>query len=139
MPATTTILHPTDFSAHADCALALACSMARASDGRLLVLHVAPISQLYTKRYYREEIEEALRQRQASDPAVEMGWHLMAGEAISEILWLAQEIRCAFIVMGTQGRTGLTRLLMGSVAEQTVRNAPCPVVTVKPAGAEQLV
>lgn len=131
MPTTSTILHPTDFSADADRAFALACSMARASGRRLLLLHVAPIPQLYTKRHYREEVEEALRQRQAHDPAVESGWHLLAGEAVPEILWLAQEIRCAFIVMGTKGKTGLARLLMGSVAEQTMRNASCPVVTVK--------
>ena len=131
MPATTTVLHPTDFSAHADHAFALACSLARASGSRLLVLHVAPIPQLHTKRYSREEMEAALRRRQAPDPAVETGWHLLAGEAVPEILWLAQEIRCALIVMGTQGQTGLARLLMGSVAEQVVRNAPCPVVTVK--------
>jgi nucleotide-binding universal stress UspA family protein len=131
MSATTTILHPTDFSAHADHAFALACSLARATGSRLLIVHVAPIPKLYTKRYYREEMEAALRRRQAPDPAVETGWHLLAGEAVPEILWLAQEIRCALIVMGTQGQTGLARLLMGSVAERVVRNAPCPVVTVK--------
>lgn len=136
MSATTTILHPTDFSVHADHAFALACSLARASGSRLLVLHVAPIPQLYTKRYYREEIEGALRRRRVADPAVETGWHFLAGEAVPEILWLAQEIRCALIVMGTQGQTGLARLLMGSVAEQVVRNAPCPVVTVKAPAAE---
>jgi nucleotide-binding universal stress UspA family protein len=131
MPANTTILHPTDFSAHADRAFALACSLARASGSRLLVLHVAPIPQLYTKRHYREEMEAALRRYQAPDAAVETGWHLLAGEAAPEILWLAREIRCTLIVMGTQGQKGLARLLMGSVAEHIVRHAPCPVVTVK--------
>lgn len=131
MSATSTILYPTDFSAHANRAFALACSLARASGSRLLVLHVAPIPLLYTKRYYREEMEAALRRYQAPDAAVELGWHLLAGEAAPEILWLAQEIRCAFIVMGTQGQTGMARLLMGSVAEHVVRHAPCPVVTVK--------
>jgi nucleotide-binding universal stress UspA family protein len=131
MSANTTILYATDFSAHANRAFALACSLARASGSRLLVLHVAPIPLLYTKRYYREEMEAALRRYQAPDAAVELGWHLLAGEAAVEILWLAQEIRCASIVMGTQGQTGLARLLMGSVAEHVVRHAPCPVVTVK--------
>src|SRR5262249_44246529 len=45
---------------------------------------------------------------------------------------LAEEIRADLIVMGTHGRTGLSRLLMGSVAEQVVRKAPCPVLTVRP-------
>jgi hypothetical protein len=82
MSATTTILHPTDFSARADHAFALACSLARASGSRLLVVHVAPIPKLETKRYYREEMEALLRRRQAPDPAVETGWHLLAGEAV---------------------------------------------------------
>jgi nucleotide-binding universal stress UspA family protein len=131
MSASTTILHPTDFSAHADHAFALACSLARASGSRLLVVHVAPIPQLYTKHRYHEDLEAALRERRSPGPAVEIGWHLLAGDAAPEILWLAREIRCALIVMGTQGQTGLTRVLMGSVAEQVVRGAPCPVVTVK--------
>lgn len=45
----------------------------------------------------------------------------------------AQERQCDLIVIGTHGRTGITRLLMGSVAEQVVRNATCPVLTVKTA------
>ena len=64
-------------------------------------------------------------------PALETGWHLLAGEAVPEILWLSQEIQCALIVMGTQGQTGLARLLMGSVAESVVRKANCPVLTIK--------
>ena len=64
----------------------------------------------------------------------------IGGEAAPEIVWLAQEIRCAFIVMGTRGETGVTRLLMGSVAEQVVRSAaPCPVVTLKKSSAESIV
>jgi nucleotide-binding universal stress UspA family protein len=131
MSANTTILHPTDFSVQADHAFALAYSLARASGSRLLVLHVAPIPQLYTKRYYREEMETALRRRQAEGDEVPVEYRLEEGEAASGILSMAQESRCDLIVMGTHGRTGLNRLLMGSVAEQVVRNAPCPVLTVK--------
>ena len=47
------------------------------------------------------------------------------------ILRIAREIPSDLIVMGTHGRTGLSRLLMGSVAEQVLRQAPCPVLTVK--------
>lgn len=124
MAATTSILHPTDFSAHADRAFVLACSMARTSGSRLHVLHVAPVPG-----YDREEMEAALRRRQAPAP-LETVRHLLDGEAAPEILRMAKEIRFARIVMGTQGRSGLARLLMGSVAEQVVRHAPCPVVTV---------
>jgi nucleotide-binding universal stress UspA family protein len=57
--------------------------------------------------------------------------HLKEGDPAAEILRLAQEARVDLIVMGMHGRTGLGRLLMGSVAERVVRQAPCPVLTVK--------
>jgi nucleotide-binding universal stress UspA family protein len=53
------------------------------------------------------------------------------GEPVAEILLTAKECGADLIVMGTHGRTGLARLLMGSVADQVVRRAECPVVTVK--------
>jgi nucleotide-binding universal stress UspA family protein len=54
------------------------------------------------------------------------------GGAWSEIVRLATEEHADMIVMGTQGRTGLHRLLLGSVAERVIRQAPCPVLTVRP-------
>jgi nucleotide-binding universal stress UspA family protein len=56
---------------------------------------------------------------------------VLEGLPAAEILGLAQKVRSDLIVMGTHGRTGLGRLLMGSVAEQVVRHARCPVLTVK--------
>lgn len=58
--------------------------------------------------------------------------------AVESILNTATERDVGLIVMGTHGRTGLSRLVLGSVAEQVVRRAPCPVLTVGPerAGAE---
>jgi hypothetical protein len=56
---------------------------------------------------------------------------LEEGDAVTEILRVAEEAPADLIVLGTHGRTGLARLLMGSVAEQVVRRAPCPVLTVK--------
>ena len=53
------------------------------------------------------------------------------GDPATQIVRVAQETRCDLIVLGTHGRTGLGRLLMGSVAEQVLRKAPCPVLTVK--------
>jgi nucleotide-binding universal stress UspA family protein len=49
----------------------------------------------------------------------------------AEIVGVAEQSKADLIVMGTHGRTGLGRFLMGSVAEQVVRRAPCPVVTVR--------
>src|SRR5207247_9050465 len=56
---------------------------------------------------------------------------LLEGDAAKEIVELARDSQCDLIVMGTHGRTGLGRLLMGSVAEQVMRRAPCPVLTIK--------
>jgi nucleotide-binding universal stress UspA family protein len=56
---------------------------------------------------------------------------LEEGLAVTEVLRVAQEVNADLIVMGTHGRTGLARLLMGSVAEQVLRKALCPVLTVK--------
>jgi nucleotide-binding universal stress UspA family protein len=55
----------------------------------------------------------------------------VVGDAVTEIVGVAQETPCDLIVMGTHGRTGLRRALLGSVAEQVMRRAPCPVLTVK--------
>jgi nucleotide-binding universal stress UspA family protein len=56
---------------------------------------------------------------------------LAEGDPAAEIIRAAQETGAELIVMGTHGRTGLQRLLMGSVAEQVLRKASCPVLTVK--------
>jgi universal stress protein A len=53
------------------------------------------------------------------------------GDPATEILRVADDIHADLIVVGTHGRTGLGRLLMGSTAEQIVRQAPCPVLTLK--------
>jgi nucleotide-binding universal stress UspA family protein len=55
------------------------------------------------------------------------------GSPVVEILRTAQLKSADMIVMATHGRTGLARMVMGSVAEQVVRKAPCPVLTVRPA------
>jgi nucleotide-binding universal stress UspA family protein len=58
--------------------------------------------------------------------------HVVRGKPAAEILRTAEKLPADMIVMGTHGRTGLAGLLIGSVAEKTVRRAHCPVVCVKP-------
>jgi nucleotide-binding universal stress UspA family protein len=143
-----TVLHPTDFSAYSDFAFRLACSLARDYGARLVVVHVVtPPAVAYGEFAVplelpsEDELRERLQRVQAGDPKIQMEHHLLRGDAASEILRVAEETKCDVIVMGTHGRTGLGRLLMGSVAEQVVRKATCPVVTVKAppvkAGSEQ--
>jgi nucleotide-binding universal stress UspA family protein len=63
--------------------------------------------------------------------AVVVEHRLTHGDAAEEILRTADEVGCDMIVMGTHGRTGLSRAILGSVAEAVVRAAPCPVLTVR--------
>ncbi len=126
-----TILHPTDFSEHSGYAFQLACSLARDRGARLIVLHVMPVALVQEKRFYREEMAGELNRLGAPDARVRVEHRLEEGDAATQILRVAQEIGCDLIVMGTHGRTGLGRLLMGSVAEQILRMASCPVLTVR--------
>ncbi len=143
MLAIRTILHPTDFSEYSDYAFRLASSLARDHGARLMVLHVLERPLLtYTgvmtappppppSAEQRQAVQEQLHRIKPPDPAIGVEHLLEEGDPATAILQVAQERRCELIVMGTHGRTGLGRLLMGSVAEQVVRNAPCPVLTVR--------
>jgi nucleotide-binding universal stress UspA family protein len=136
-----TILHPTDFSEQANNALRLACVLARDHEACLVVVHVVqpPITVVggmgvvppVPEEYGYEEAEERLAKLQSPYSSVQMKRLIREGDVASEILALAKDGPCDLIVMGTHGRTGLSRLLMGSVAEEVVRKARCPVLTVK--------
>ena len=134
-----TILHPTDFSERSEFAFRLACSLARDYGARLTVLHVAepPMAVagegiLWLPLAVDEQPpRERLQQLRPADPKVQVEHRLVEGDAAAEILRVAEETKCDMIVLGTHGRTGLGRVLMGSVAEQIVRKALCSVLTVK--------
>jgi nucleotide-binding universal stress UspA family protein len=139
MLAVTTILHPTDFSERSQYAFWLACSLARDYGARLIVLHVVVTpAVVYAEGVIPPNPEELraaaqvrLDQLQTPRADVRAERRLSEGDAVEETLRVAQEANADLIVMGTHGRTGLGRLLMGSVAEQVVRRALCPVLTVK--------
>jgi nucleotide-binding universal stress UspA family protein len=137
-----TILHPTDFSGPSDYAFRLACALARDSGARVVVLHVVlPPAVAYgemmvaleTEGEGKAALEAKLRQlAQGAGGGVQIEPRVEAvGDPAEVICRTAREGKCDLIVMGTHGRTGLRRLLMGSVAEQVVRKAPCPVLAVK--------
>ena len=79
----------------------------------------------------RDELRKSLVQIVPTDHAVPFEHMLLVGDPAQAISETAEKEGCDLIVMGTHGRTGLTRLLMGSVAEAVVRKAKCPVLTVK--------
>jgi len=136
-----TILHPTDFSESAAFAFRLACSIARDHGGRIIVLHVLqpPLTTLggypavppLPDELGEQEVERQLREVKPPRPGVSVEHRLLVGAPVSIILDVARNVPCDLIVMGTHGRKGLGRLLMGSVAEEVVRKAACPVLTVK--------
>jgi nucleotide-binding universal stress UspA family protein len=135
-----TVLHPTDFSEPCAEAFRVACALARDQSARLIVVHVAvgppvaPVNQPLPPPLPedpRAKLEELLRQSQASAPGLQADYRVEQGHAATCIVGAAQETQCDLIVMGTHGRTGFGRALMGSVAEQVLRTAPCPVVTVR--------
>jgi nucleotide-binding universal stress UspA family protein len=139
MLAIRTILHPTDFSQRSENAFRVACALARDYGAKMIVLHVVPRPIVVFSNgiippepeNYREEAQRKLAQLQAAEPSISIEKLLVEGDPGKEILRLAAEKKADLIVMGTHGWTGLTRLLMGSVAEAVVRKAPCAVLTVK--------
>lgn len=136
MLALRTILHPTDFSPLAHHAFQVACALAQDYKARLVLLHVhePPITAEELATSESPEIPEyllrALREfKSPSDVVVEQ--RLEVGPVAEGILCTAAETKCDLIVIGTHGRGGLGRVLLGSVAEAVLRKAPCMVLTVK--------
>ncbi len=133
------ILFPTDFSHTGDSALQLATALARDSDATIVIVHVEepPVAYGGGEMYYGmpepalEEIKRMLHEVKPTDPSVKYEHRLVTGDPPSAIVRLAEEEHADMIVLGTHGRTGLSRLLMGSVAESIVRRAPCPVLSYK--------
>lgn len=136
MLAIQTILHPTDFSERSGYAFETALALARDYGARLVLLHVTtPPRQTGPGAEPNEEYQQALREKlhwlQPSEAPVNMEARLQEGDAAREILRTAEECPCDLIVMGTHGRTETRGLAMGSVAENVIRKAPCPVIVVR--------
>jgi universal stress protein A len=145
MKAPTRILVPLDFSEQSTHALAYAKMLATVCGASLELLHVVPNpyvsdgSGLYTslpqsfldnfEREAQARLEEALTPAERTSFSVQHT--VKTGDPRIEIVEHAGLAPVDLIVMGTHGRTGVSHLLLGSVAEQVVRTAPCAVVTVR--------
>jgi len=139
------IIVATDFSTEAEAAEAEAVRLARALGGGLLLLHVAIEAPLYgetpfgmkhlTKIYARQarwaEDNLAERARRLASQGVSVGWRRRVGVPHEEIVKAAAAEHAAYIVIGTHGRGGVGRFMLGSVADRVVRSAACPVVVVR--------
>jgi nucleotide-binding universal stress UspA family protein len=141
------ILVPHDFSEHATGALRVAAELAATHRGRVLVLHaitpfnpvgafpaaeemvwVPPADML---KQEQRRLEALVAKTMRTRRAVKADVRVEIGDPFQRIVDAAR--RCDVIVMATAGRTGLSHLLIGSVAEKVVRHAPIPVLTLRPA------
>lgn len=135
------ILVPTDFSEHAERALSTAASLAGVLGATLHIVHVGPVVQYFGppfasgRAFANDLMETSRKQLRAYMSAVhEQGLEatetLTEGVPYVEINRAAKDTGADLIVMGTHGRTGIDRLLLGSVAERVVRTSPIPVMVV---------
>ena len=138
------ILVPVDFSKHCDTALDLAIELAKESGSEIHLLHAYELPASVTMAYgvaipqsVWDGVQEAAAKKLAESLArvtaagIKGTTHLLTAPAADAIAETATAQHADLIVMGTRGLTGLKHVLLGSVAERTIRIAPCPVLTVK--------
>ncbi|MEK6665846.1 MAG: universal stress protein [candidate division NC10 bacterium] len=140
------ILHPTDFSRASGAAFLKAVALAKESRAQLLLVHVllptTPfIGDGYISPKTYEELEASARrgaQRElakvvakAQKAKARVTAVLLEGVPYDRIARAARSKRADLIVMGTHGRSGLSKFFLGSVAERVIALAPCPVLTVR--------
>ena len=130
------ILFPTDFSSDGNAGLNEAAALARDQNATLLILHVEEPPVTYgggefycgPSELTTQLLEKMLERIVPADASVRCEHRLVVGSPADEIVGVARQEGVGLIVMGTHGRTGIKRLLMGSVAEAVIRSAPCPVL-----------
>jgi len=133
-----------DFSESSDSAFATAMELAKQYGAKLHVVHAfaypvdlvspyevsLPVDFLDAARDEAKQKLEATAEK-ARGENVDVEWHIEEGASAAAIVKVAAETGADLIVMGTRGHTGLKHVVLGSVAERTVRTAPCSVLTVK--------
>jgi nucleotide-binding universal stress UspA family protein len=139
------ILHASDFSRASRPAFHLACDLARTLKAELIVFTAAQVvvpmaGEGYVSPTVVREVWAAGRREaergvdrlvgQARARRVRVRAAVGEGAAADAIVRAARRHRAGLVVVGTRGRSGVRRLLLGSVAERVVRSAPCPVLTV---------
>jgi nucleotide-binding universal stress UspA family protein len=130
------ILYPTDFSSYSNQAYFHAIALAEVHRASLTVLFVytpdivtpgEPPDEDAARRYWRNQLEQI----RPVDPGIRVRHVFLEGDPATEIVRYGRDAGADLIVMGTHGRTGVERLLMGSVAERVLRDAACSVLVVK--------
>jgi universal stress protein A len=140
------ILAPTDFSELSTQGLKSALELAEVFGATLLLLHVVepppyPVEGIVPSHLGATLLDDLERQAstdlavilpETQGSKVEVTRQVVVGIPYRKIVEVAEEEKRDLIVMTTHGRTGLSHLVMGSVAEKIVRTAPCPVLTIRP-------
>jgi len=142
MARSNTYLVPLDFSRGSLRAFDYALTLARKNKGQLVALHVAPAELIYPptsgrfdfyallERDARENFSRLAKRKKLT--LADCRFVVARGTNFAEIIARqAKKLGATMIVMGSHGRTGLQRFLLGSVAERTLRYADCPVLIVK--------
>jgi nucleotide-binding universal stress UspA family protein len=139
------IVHPTDFSSEAEVAEAEAAKLARTLDAELVLVHVSVETPLYSetgfgmedlRKVYAEQADWAEarlveRVERLVAAGIRARWRRSTGVPHEEIVKAAADEHAAYIVIGTHGRGGMGRLMLGSVADRVIRSATCPVISVR--------
>ncbi|MBF0288154.1 MAG: universal stress protein [SAR324 cluster bacterium] len=144
------ILVPADGSETSKRALQYAIELARSFNASMTLLMVVDDQHLdfLGPASYPENLNEIIEKRMmdqakatlkeflpsSSDSSISTETVILRGYPVTEIIEYAKTHEIDMIVMGTHGRTGVTHVVIGSIAEKVVRMAPCPVLTVKPIG-----
>ena len=139
------VLYATDFSATSRRALDTTLALAKAQKARLTIVHVLAPVVLVPEQYLDAIVMDQLQKQarlwstrqlakvatQAKKAGVNASVLLREGDAADQIIRACRKTKSDLIVLGTHGRRGLEKFVLGSVAERVVRGAPCPVVTVR--------
>ena len=130
------ILYATDFSSYSNQAYFHAVALAQTHGASLTILFVYTPDMITPgsegdeeadRRYWQSQLEQI----RPVDPRIPVRHVFQTGDPAEEIVRFGRDAGVNLIVMGTHGRTGLERLLMGSVAERVLRDASCSVLVVK--------
>ena len=138
-------LCPTDFSEPSQVAEAEAQRLAAALGAEIVLLHVMSEAPMWTESVRAAKVRQVFESQRAwATTALQTRVEALAAAGVparavvttglpwEEILRAARDEQADVIVMGTHGRTGLDRVLLGSVTERVVRQSACPVLTIRP-------
>ncbi len=128
-----TIIVPTDGSKFAERAEDVAISIAKNFDGKLVVLHIIDEKLIYPYEVLEEEGKNILKNasKKAEEQDITADTVLIVGDPTHDMSKIVEKTGADLVVIGTHGKTGLEKLLIGSVAENVIKTVEVPVLLVK--------